>query len=414
LTAVRILTCNRQDTPESLWGNTLTLKSIRTGFPTADVEVWDNASDFGVDEIEAAAVAAGARFVPMDKRIEHWQWLDQMVRSTRGELVIVDPDVVFWKEFPGGGGQDARESDHFDKLFKSKRSGLMFGRYIAENGGYLAKTPPRLHTSLLFIPDAQALCIAIDEVARQTYDFRGWQPCSWREGGRMVHIDTGAAIYASLQPHCRGFDEDVLDTYDHMVSGTALDWWEKAEKAGHVRRDVLAAMRSAHQRARADITSVKGLWREQEWWFRGVGSQVDAFFRWSNRNPDAADLMADIHRLSQAIDDLVDGDTPNAVGLAGSVLSAALIDLPCNPFYRRFENELRPCIKMATLMWQASEDLREINPAFGYAWRESTALVLAMIATLAGNDGRAVLKEIHEYYHTHGVETFAEWEAANG
>ena len=399
MTAVRILTCNRQDTPESLWGNTLTLKTIRTGFPTADVEVWDNSSDFGVADIEALAVAAGARFVPMDKRIEHWQWLDQMVRSTRGELVIVDPDVVFWKEFQRPCGPGA----------------LMSGRYVAENGGYLAKTPPRLHTSLLFIPDAQALCIAIDEVARHTYDFRGWQPCAWRENGRMVHVDTGAAVFASLgYGKCVAFDEEVLDTYDHMVSGTALDWWEKAEKAGHVRRDVLAAMRDAHQRARADISSVKGLWREQEWWFRGVGSQADAFFRWSNRNADAADLMTDIHRLSQAVDDLVDGDQPNAVGHAGTVLSAALIDLPLNPFYRHFENELRPCIKMATLMWQASEDLRTVNPAFGYAWRESTALVLAMIATLAGNDGRAVLKEIHEYYHTHGVETFAEWEAANG
>ena len=130
MTAVRILTCNRQDTPESLWGNTLTLKSIRTGFPTADVEVWDNASDFGVADIEALAVAAGVRFVPMDKRIEHWQWLDQMVRSTRGELVIVDPDVVFWKEFQRPCGPGA----------------LMSGRYVAENGGYLAKTPPRLHT----------------------------------------------------------------------------------------------------------------------------------------------------------------------------------------------------------------------------------------------------------------------------
>lgn len=399
MTAVRILTCNRQDTPESLWGNTLTLKSIRTGFPNADVEVWDNDSDFGVEGIREAAFAAGAEFVSMDKRIEHWQWLDKMVRGTRGELVIVDPDVVFWGTFDC-------------PLLPGK---LMAGRLILENGGYLAKTPPRLHTSLLFIPDAQALCIAIDEVARQTYDFRGWQPCSWRENGRMVHVDTGAAVFASLgYPKCAAFDDEILDTYDHMVSGTALDWWEKAEKAGHVRRDVLAAMRAAHQRARADIASVKGLWREQEWWFMGVGSQVDAFFRWSNRNPDAADLMADIHRLSQAMDDLVDGDKPDAVGSAGTALSAALIDLPCNPFYRHFETELRPCIRMATLMWQASEDLRTVNPAFGYAWRESTALVLAMIATLAGNDGRAVLKEIHEYYHTHGVETFAEWEAANG
>ena len=71
-------------------------------------------------------------------------------------------------------------------------------------------------------------------------------------------------------------------------------------------------------------------------------------------------------------------------------------------------------MKMATLMWQASEDLKAINPPFGYAWRESTALVLAMIATLAGNDGRAVLKEVHEFYHSHGVETFAEWEAQHG
>lgn len=400
MTAVRILTCNRQDTPESLWGNTLTLKSIRVGFPTADVEVWDNDSDFGANEIEALATAAGARFVPMGKRIEHWQWLDQMVRTTRGELVIVDPDVVFWEEFP---------------LPPCGPAALMSGRYVHENGGYLAKTAPRLHTSLLFIPDAQALCIAIDEVARQTYDFRGWMPCAWRENGQMVHIDTGAAVFESLgYKRCVAFDESVLNTYDHMVSGTAIDWWAKAEAKGHVRRDVLAAMRNAHQRARADISSAKGLWREQEWWFRGVGSQTDAFFRWSNRNPDAADLMADVVRMTQAIDDLVDGDKPDAVGSAGTALAAALIDLPLNPFYRHFEADLRPCMKMATLMWQASEDLKAINPPFGYAWRESTALVLAMIATLAGNDGRAVLKEVHEFYHSHGVETFAEWEAQHG
>ena len=72
-------------------------------------------------------------------------------------------------------------------------------------------------------------------------------------------------------------------------------------------------------------------------------------------------------------------------------------------------------IRLLNASFDISRELfREINPAFRYAWRESTALALAMIATLAGNDGRAVLKEIHEYYHTHGVETFAEWEAANG
>jgi len=396
---VAILTCARDDSPETLWGNTLTLDSIRTGFPDAVVEVWDNASDYHTNEIERATTAAGATFIPMGTRIEHWQWIDRMVRSTQGPLVIVDPDCVFWGRF------------HFEPYSPEV---LMAGRYIHENGGYLAEAAPRLHTSLLFIPDSQKLAIEIDKVSRHTYDFRGWMPVAWRSNGRMIHVDTGAAVYASLKDRCEKFEPCCLNQYDHMVSGTALDWWGRAERVGHVRPGVLAAMRDAHRRARADIHSVKGLWKEQEWWFRGVGDQNDAFDRWCLGNRDAADLMADIHRLTQAIDDLVDRDKPDPVGQAGVVLGSALIDLPLNPFYRRFEAELRPCIKMATLMWQASEDLRLKNPAFGYAWRESTSLVFSMIATLAGNDGRAVLSEIHEFYHSRGVETFAEWEAKNG
>lgn len=86
--------------PISAYGNLLVFDSIRKGFPTAQIEVWDNESCLEVREaIQAAASRAGADFHPM-RRVhytDHLRWVLLEREHPKGvPLVLCDPDVAFW------------------------------------------------------------------------------------------------------------------------------------------------------------------------------------------------------------------------------------------------------------------------------------------------------------------------------
>src|SRR5574339_119665 len=90
--------------PELYRVQTLTLETIRTGFPSCNVEIYLNSSLFQVDAIGDIVKRCEANklgFAPMSTPIHHAEWIHHMLKKHRYEetLVIVDPDVIFWKEW---------------------------------------------------------------------------------------------------------------------------------------------------------------------------------------------------------------------------------------------------------------------------------------------------------------------------
>ena len=232
--------------PVSAYGNLLVFDSIRKGFPTAQIEVWDNESCPEVREaIQAAASRAGADFHPM-RRVhytDHLRWVLLEREHPKGvPLVLCDPDVAFW--------DTVQDWDFGDRL--------MAGRLmpIIRRGGPIAL--PRLHPSLLFVPDVAALRRAV----RQTQAL-GWDGIGQRTSfiaGQAYFWDTLADLSNALASRCVGFTDAQLDCYDHLFCGTHMGMIGASGGAA-----ALALWRSVHQSAASgDMAALRGVWRRQQ------------------------------------------------------------------------------------------------------------------------------------------------------
>ena len=230
------------------YGTLLVFPTLRTGFPTARIEVVDNGScPEMVPRIRAAAEAAGASFEarPLVHYSEHWR--HNLFARDWGEgnapVVFVDPDVVFWESCEGWDFGDA----------------LMAGRLIPElprslNGLHAA----RLHPSLLWVPSMKHLR---SEFARRLPSEAAgrWNcigPASEQDGDIVRTYDTLAPLYRALQDACTAFDAVHLDAYDHLFLGSHLP----AAVMGSPSDVLIESHRAA---AQGDVASLRGLWRRQ-------------------------------------------------------------------------------------------------------------------------------------------------------
>lgn len=246
-----MLTYNRR--ADLLYGTLLTFRTLRVGFPTAEVTVVDNASrPEARAEVARLAAGVGARFRQLEREIEHHAFVSHTVSTESGPLAIVDPDLVFWD------GMEDRPSP-----------GLVAGRLIPDFrdpfSGTLTRA--RLHTSLLVVPDCAALRDRILREQRRHVDFHPFRPVSLRERGGWTRWDTGAALHAALdEGESRPFDEPDLDRYDHIFTGSHLD-----QVLPSLAPEDRAALAEAHRLAQeTDLTPLRGLWRRQEAFFRGL------------------------------------------------------------------------------------------------------------------------------------------------
>lgn len=68
--------------PENLYGSLLSFKTLRVGFPDADVLVVDNASHPAVRaSIRDAALAVGAQFRQCDRQVPHHLFIRQTLEA---------------------------------------------------------------------------------------------------------------------------------------------------------------------------------------------------------------------------------------------------------------------------------------------------------------------------------------------
>jgi hypothetical protein len=210
----------------SLWE-----KTFRIGFPTAGSVVYMYNADYG----------------PFGTQENHYEWINRVV-SVSGEydeLIFCDPDVIFY--------------DNIEELLVDHGQ-LMSGRYCPQfaNEVFKAIEVPRLHTSLLYIPNPVRLRAALNAnsfgLRRRFQQDNWWQP-HLVVLNRVHHwFDTGASIYQAVGGE--HFDDQLLDRYTHLNCGTMLEAVAPLMKRGDDLREI-------HSLAFSNPLALKGLWKKQ-------------------------------------------------------------------------------------------------------------------------------------------------------
>jgi len=237
--------------PALAYGTLLVFKSLRVGFPTAHIEVFDNASHPDVRaRIEAAAGNAGATFHSMTPRhyADYYRWL-LAEQTDFDSLVIVDPDVVFWSSMEGW---------QFD-------GALLAGRLMPSLVSKVSHCLPRLHPSLLWVPDVAKLREEMDRKAQGDFARESFfaQRAQYIEGRPFIW-DTLAGLYQAFPDRCHAFNAAELDCYDHLFYGTHFPIIAAGYNGG------FNVIREGHQAAATgNIEALRGIWRRQQAYFEG-------------------------------------------------------------------------------------------------------------------------------------------------
>src|SRR5262245_22524253 len=92
-----LVTCYK---PDLLPAATLVFKTLRVGFPEADVYVWESINNHSQREKTRAAVAdTGAHWVGRGDYRNHDDWIGTLISHYRNPFWICDTDIVFWRRF---------------------------------------------------------------------------------------------------------------------------------------------------------------------------------------------------------------------------------------------------------------------------------------------------------------------------
>ncbi len=225
---------------DALYGSLLTFQTVRGGFPNDEIVVLDNGSlPQAIEAIGKAAQAVGARFIDTKTEVPHWVLIRQILTTFDGPLVLADPDLIFWKPMT------------FDD--SALWSGRLIPKFRDEYTGCV--TMPRLHTSLLSVPNPKVFIELITAIEKRYWEANMLRPAmipSWQR------FDTGAMLYAEVGG--TAFTESQLDCYDHLFAGSHFDFVSDRLEA-----KAKAEMVEIHMKAKAgDLASLRGIWRRQE------------------------------------------------------------------------------------------------------------------------------------------------------
>lgn len=231
------------DHPASAYGALMVFDTLRVGYPDNRVIVIDNGSHPEVlPKIKASATAAGCTFIeqPRFDFVHHFAWW-LLEQDDARSLVLLDPDVVFWK-----------------KMDLPASPGLMSGRLIPQFKRNGVVSLPRLHPSHLYIQDVQALREAVAKIP--TWGFNPIGQVSAAIDGTLFSWDTCAPLYQAFSSECVTFNNKQLDCYDHLFYGSHL------HKLKSLPPDSVPI--AAHAAAKTgNVEALRGIWRDQDEFF---------------------------------------------------------------------------------------------------------------------------------------------------
>lgn len=237
--------------PNLLYGSTLTLQTLRTGFPNAEVNVFDNCSlPEAAREIQGLCFKSACTFYPLRREVSHPGFIEYMLtRATTDRVVFLDPDIVFWDncegiELPPG------------KLFGGRRLPTFYDEYTQ------TITLERLHSSFLLFQGVSELRERVSALILRHVSFSPFTPVSFTLGGRWFRLDTCASLYAAMTSAAHAFGPAELERYDHLLLGTQMD------DVHSIRAEDWEVIQGHHRAAReGDLSRLKGIYRFQEEYF---------------------------------------------------------------------------------------------------------------------------------------------------
>ncbi len=182
----------------------LALDSIKTGFPTSDIHVYDNnkGRQDVVEEITGKCLDGGLKHILItDGPISHADWLHRML-NYRGKLAVVDGDTVWWSSVEGF-------------KFDAPIAGMFVPRMWNEFSK--CESLPRLHTSFLWIEDTMRLKKAMVHSYSATSRYNPCNPFApvvQFIGGKPLFWDVGANLFHMIGG--QHFQKEQLECYDHV------------------------------------------------------------------------------------------------------------------------------------------------------------------------------------------------------
>jgi hypothetical protein len=194
----------------------LVFRTLRVGFPSADVTVFGNdLAPAEVGPVQTACVTTKCKFVSIP-RMAHDEWTESLLNTSQVPFWICDTDMVFHSSVEDFANGQTVFKGRYEPAFTEPWSGT-------------SKTP-RLHTCLLYF-NAPALRHCICEWIRKWHPPRfPFSPkielvrqCYVAKGAGMPPLfqDTCAGLYAALGGE--SFTDEENAHFDHLHCGTYVD-----------------------------------------------------------------------------------------------------------------------------------------------------------------------------------------------
>lgn len=244
-----LATCRKE---ELLPATTMVFKTLRTGFPTADVTVWLNSlfPMFKDPRIVSAYESVDAGVTTWSTI--HHEWILHLLDVETEPFWICDTDVVFWKSVE-------------DWIPKVPMMGCFNPRFFDRFTN--CETMSRLHTSLLYF-DPAAIKSEVEKYFSQFSEtpfnprpnliYPGFFPSRWLGGIKNFFHDTCCLLYHAIGGN--HFTDEMKDAYSHLFFGTISDL-----VAPHYPGE---EMRQFAFRVFDNPELLRGAWRAQDAWFK--------------------------------------------------------------------------------------------------------------------------------------------------
>jgi hypothetical protein len=148
-----------------------------------------------------------------------------------------------------------------------KFDGIMAGRFIPKFADPYSGcvSYPRLHTSLLWIQDAERLALRVIKETTKFWEFDPISPCMFKLMDTWYRFDTGSRLYCALSDQMQAFTEQDLDRYDHLFCGSNMN-----VVSPYFSSDIQSIFTEADGHAKKDFRLLRGIWKKQDEVFKSL------------------------------------------------------------------------------------------------------------------------------------------------
>jgi hypothetical protein len=188
-------------------GNFLFFKTLRTGFPNCEINVYSNANSKSFNQIaKAFALKVDANFIELPQEIEHCNFIGYFLTNEKEPFYVIDPDTIWFDEMPTEFPAD------------------IAGRYIPNfHDKYSnSNTYERLHTSCLYLNPSSIQ----DRISTHEFhhEFDYIRPSIFYYQNKCYRHDTCSKLYGFLKNTntALAFNEELNNKFAHLFCGTHL------------------------------------------------------------------------------------------------------------------------------------------------------------------------------------------------